>query len=202
MEEKDGLTEWNDMIEKMKNEKDGEESYLPMIVAGLAIIILITGFFTHFYVGDAHTRGIQLLDSLATVKAKWFGICMAIFSIPLFFASRTAYQKRTGRSLSTFIVLGLIAAAGLFLNINSGIELINYKKDKSTALQVMATIKDAGYTPGKSGHFSMDLIPEGYTNFYTVRVSREIYAAKGKAQSITVNIHPGYFGGKWLSITE
>jgi hypothetical protein len=192
-------------IKKVLSEEDGETSYIPLAVLVFTLLLLVAGFLIHFYTGNELSHGIIQLDSLSMIKLKIWGICMAVFAIPLAAASMTPYQRRKGRTGSVIIVLGLMAGAGFFLAVNSGVALANRLKDVSEPLISKAEVREAYYMPGSSrstGDFFFLLLPEGMTETVSVKTSRELYMELGAKKEIAVYIHRGYFSARWLSMVR
>jgi hypothetical protein len=192
-------------IKKVLSEEEGETSYLPLALLVFPLLLLVAGSFIHFYTGNERSHGIIQLDSLSLIKLKIWGICMAVFAIPLTAASLTPYQRRKGRTGSVIIVLGLMAGAGFFLSVNSGIDLANRLKDAWEPRISNAEVLEAYYMPGSSrgtGDFFFLLLPEGMKERVSVRTSRELFMELGAEKEITVYIHRGYFSARWLSMVR
>jgi hypothetical protein len=204
-ENHDGNSELELHIKKVLSEEDGETTYLPLAVLIFTLLLLVAGLLIHFYTGNELSHGIIQLDSLSLVKLKIWGICMGGFTIPLLAASLTPYQRRKGRTLSVIIVLGLMAGAGFFLSVNSGVNLANRLKDHSEPLISRAEVREAYYMPGSSrstGDFFFLLLPEGMTETVSVKTSRELFVELGAKKEIALYIHRGYFSARWLSMVH
>lgn len=190
-------------IEHLKNEKDGETSYLPFIVLLIALFSLIVGFFVYLALGKMNNYCAQV-DSLQPVILKYWAICMAVFAVPLIFASRTPYQVRRKASSKTIIVLGSMAMLGFYLLCFGLIYFLNVKLDKSTPVQNEATIVDAYYSSGSkssSGKYSIVIQLEGSTNKIEI-THRDIHLHQNLTQKVKVAVFEGYFKKKWLQIED
>ncbi|MGB3948161.1 MAG: hypothetical protein WBM13_09255, partial [Bacteroidia bacterium] len=193
--------QFDEKIEQLKNEKDGETSYLPFITFLIALFALIVGFFIYFSLGKVANYCGQI-ESLQPVIFKYWGVCMGLFFIPLFFASQTSYQKRKKSSKKTFLVLGSIAMLGFYLLCFGFIYFFNVKLDKSSPIHGEATVLDAYYSYGSkssSGKYVIIVQLEGSTDKIEIK-HRDIELHKNLSQKIGVSIFQGYFNKKWLKI--
>lgn len=193
--------QFDEKIEQLKNEKDGENSNLPFIVLLIALFSLIVGFFVYLTLGKMNNYCAPV-DSLQPVILKYWAICMAVFAVPLFFASRTPYQIRRKANSKTIIVLGSIAMLGFYLLCFGLIYFLNVKLDKSTPLQTEATVVDAYYSSGSkssSGKYVLTIQLEGATDKIEIK-HRDIQLHQNLGAKIKVAVFEGYFKKKWLRI--
>lgn len=195
--------QFDEKIEKLKNEKDGETSNLPFIVLLIALFSLIVGFFVYLALGKMNNYCAQV-DSLQPVILKYWAICMAVFAVPLIFASRTPYQIRRKASSKTIIVLGSMAMLGFYLLCFGLIYFLNVKLDKSTPVQNEATVVDAYYSSGSkssSGKYSTVIQLEGSTDKIEI-THRDIHLHQNLTQKVKISVFEGYFKKKWLRIED
>ena len=203
MENKKSPETFDEMIERMKNEKDGETSWMPLIMCITAVLSIITGGFIYFPSSQSYSRGEFQMESLLIEKIRYLTLCMAAYCIPLFFASRTPYQRRKKSSAKTFTVLALMALFGFFLITDGIVGYINIHKDTSPITPIDADVKYSGYSTGSSrstGNFYIDIVPAKQTDMYSVKISKELYDTYGRKKKVTLNMHSGYFGKKWFTL--
>jgi hypothetical protein len=190
-------------IEHLKNEKDGETSYLPFTVLLIALFSLIVGLFIYFALGKSSSYCAQI-DSLQPVILKYWAICIGVFAVPLVLASRTPYQIRRKSSSKTIIVLGSIGMLGFYLLCFGIIYFLNVKLDKSTPLQSEATVVDAYYSfSSKSsyGKYIVIIQLEGSTDKIEIK-HNDSELHKNLTKRVKVSIFQGYFNKKWLRLEE
>lgn len=188
-------------LEKLKNEKEGETSYLPFILLLFTLFVLVVGAIVYFTAGRIANYSAQV-DSLFLVVTKYCGICLAVYSIPLFFASRTAYQIKKKATKKTVVVFGIMAATGFYLLCNGLVVFFNKKLDKSVPINCSAKVLDNYYTSGSknsAGHYTLVIQLNGTPNKISVKHT-DAELNNNENDSINVSVFNGYFGKRWLKI--
>jgi hypothetical protein len=190
-------------LNEMLNEKEAETSYLPMVMLLLTLLILIGGVFIYFVMGGDKSF-IAEIDSLYAIKLKYWFISIFVFSIPLFVASRTSYQKRNKKSFKTFFVLGSIAAIGIYLAASGIVSWTNIHCDGSIPEKRYATVLEAYYSPrsgSSQGNFVVKLAIDGVDKHIFVNHHNKDFQRNLK-ETIEINVHEGYFRKRWIEVTQ
>jgi hypothetical protein len=188
-------------LQKLKNEKDGETSYLPLVMLLLALLLLVVGFIIYLSLGKP-TDFCAPIDGLTPVILKYSVVCFGFYAIPLFFASRTPYQRRRKASLKTFVVLGAMAVGGIYMLCSGIIRFCNVKLDASQPVIATAAVIDSYYHTGSrnsSGYYVIVVQPEGSTQQVSVK-HNNIVVHRDLGKQVNVSVYEGYFKKRWLRV--
>ncbi|MBS4061203.1 MAG: hypothetical protein KG029_12465, partial [Bacteroidetes bacterium] len=144
------------------------------------------------------------IDSLYAIKLKYWFISIFVFSIPLFVASRTSYQKRNKKCFKTFFVLGSMAAIGIYLAVSGVVSWMNIHCDGSIPEKRYATVLEAYYSPrsgSSQGNFVVKLAIYGVDKHIFVNHHNKDFQRNLK-ETIEINLHKGYFQKRWIEISR
>lgn len=188
-------------MEELKQDEDAEASYLPLTMFVLTLLILIVGFFIYFSLGKTPHFTAEI-EGLQPLIFKYWGICLLIYCIPIYLASRTPYQIRKKLSKRTFTVFTIMAMVGFYLSLFGLVTYFNTKLDKSRPVIKEANVVEK-YTSvskkGKLGKYTLVIQIEGVEEEIIVKHSDDLFHENVRS-SLSVSVYEGYFQKKWLKV--
>lgn len=186
---------------EVKGVQDSETSYLPLILLLFTLLVIVVGFIIYLSLGKISSFCAQV-DSLRPIVLKYTTICLAIYAIPLIFASRTPYQVRRKATVKIIVVYGLMAVLGFYLLCAGIISYLNVKLDKSLPAHRQATVEDAYYSSGsknKSGYYVIVIQIDGSEDKLLVR-HHDALVQRNLGKNVAISVFEGYFNKRWLRI--
>lgn len=191
----------NKIPEIRKPEKNGETSYLPLVLLLFTLFVLVAGFIVYLSLGKP-ADFCAPVDSLNPLIIKCCLICMTVYAVPLFFASRTPYQVRRKASMKIIVIYGIMAITGFYFLCAGTIRFCNMKMDASVPQQGTATVVDSYYHTGSRnspGYYVIVLLLEGSTEQVSVR-HNNIGVHRDLGKKVNISVCEGYFNKRWLRV--
>lgn len=191
------------MLEKLKQEKEGETSYLPMWVLIGLLVLLVAGLVLYFGFGKLSSYTAQV-DSLWLLILQSWGITMLVCAVPIYFAATTDYQKKRKATRKIIIVFGIMAMLGAFMCCNGLISYLNIKMDTSQPTIKQATVVDSYYamrSRNSRGYYTIVLKIDSIPHNISVEHHDPNLHSNLKS-TLPVSIYKGYFNKSWLMIDK